>query len=138
MTGVHGRDSGETDDAGMGGGQVPARVLIVDDSRDDAELAVIALRDAGVAVDTTRVDGANALRSALDAFDPDLVLSDVNIPGFSGPEALEIVRDTRPGLPFVFMSGSIYGMEPPPPADGLVLKDDLGALPDLVRRLLGR
>ena len=116
----------------------PWRVLMVDDSRDDAELAELALHDAGVSATCQRVYDAEALREALQAFAPHIVLSDVNIPGFSGAEALAEVRAYDPALPFVFMTGSLYapGSEPPP-ADGLVLKDDLAMLPGLVRRLLG-
>ncbi|TDK21072.1 response regulator [Luteimonas aestuarii] len=118
--------------------RAPWRVLIVDDSRDDAELAEIALRDAGLAVACQRVHAAPTLQDALAAFEPQVVLSDVNIPGFSGAEALAIVRAHDPSLPFVFMTGSLYapGSEPPP-ADALVMKDDMGMLPGLLRRLLG-
>lgn len=119
--------------------QAPWRVLIVDDSRDDAELAEITLRDAGLSVACRRVCTEASLRDALQAFAPHVVLSDVNIPGFSGTEALAAVRGHDPSLPFVFMTGSLYapGSEPPP-ADALVLKDDMAMLPGLLRRLLGQ
>jgi two-component system, OmpR family, response regulator len=121
----------------IAGPAAPLRVLIVDDSRDDAELAELALRDAGLAVECRRVWTGAALREALAAFAPQVVLSDVNLPGFSGAEALAESRAYDPSLPFVFMTGSLYapGSEPPP-ADALVLKDDLAMLPGVVRRLL--
>lgn len=116
----------------------PWRVLIVDDSRDDAELAELALRDAGLPVECRRVCTAKALREALASFAPLLVLSDVNIPGFSGEEALLEVRAHDPALPFVFLTGSLLAPGATPPrTEGLLLKDDMGAhLPALVRRLL--
>src|SRR5690606_30466594 len=102
------------------------RVLMVDDSRDDAELAELALRDAGMDVVCQRVASAGSLRDALDAFAPHIVVSDVNIPGFSGAEALAMVRAHDPARPLVFVTGSLmFTDERPPPADGLLLKDQL-------------
>lgn len=76
----------------------PWRILLVDDSRDDAELTEIALRDAGLAFHCRRADTADAVRAALAEFDPHLVISDLNLPGFSGGEALELVRAHDPAL----------------------------------------
>ena len=91
------------------------RVLIVDDSRDDAELTELALRDAGMAIDVRLVHGEAGLREALEAFAPQIVLSDVNLPGFSGAEALQITRALRPGVPVVFLTGyaELQGLELP-------------------------
>lgn len=113
------------------------RVLLVDDSRDDAELAEYALRKGGLPVRCRRVDTGAALADALEAFAPHAVVSDVNLPGFSGAEALALVRAHDPSLPFVFLTGGLAPDDNPPPADGLVLKDDLDALPDVLRPLLG-
>ena len=120
-------------------GQEAWRVLLVDDSRDDAELAEFALRKGGLAVECRRVSTASALREALSTFAPQVVVSDVNLPGFSGIEALALVRTRAPVLPFVFLTGALMpGEDGPPPADGLLLKDDLDALPALLRTLLER
>ncbi|TYT26189.1 response regulator [Luteimonas viscosa] len=113
------------------------RVLLVDDSRDDAELAEFAMRKGGLAVDCRRVHGAGALADALRAFVPHAVVSDVNLPGFSGAEALAQVRAHDPALPFVFLTGGLAPGDEAPAADGMLLKDDLDALPGVLRRLLG-
>ena len=121
--------------AGAGGDW---RILLVDDSRDDAELTEIALRDAGLRFSSRRADTAEGVRAALVEFAPHLVLSDLNLPGFSGEEALALVRAHDPVLPFVYLTGSLFVAEPPPgPYNGLLLKDDLAPLPGLVRALLG-
>jgi len=113
------------------------RVLLVDDSRDDAELAEFALRKGGLAVECRRVSTADGLRAALGAFAPQAVVSDVNLPGFSGAEALALVRAHDPSLPFVFLTGAPMAPgDEPPAAGGLLLKDDLDALPGLLRQLL--
>ena len=113
------------------------RVLIVDDSVDDAELATIELRGAGLDVECRRVDQEASLLQALADFAPHLVLSDLNLPGFSGHQAYEIVRERAPQARFVFLTGSVDGHKALPTVDAVVLKDNLHALPALVRGLLG-
>jgi signal transduction histidine kinase len=44
---------------------------------------------------------------ALQEFTPDIVLSDYKMPGFSAPEALEIIKKHSPHIPFVVVSGTI-------------------------------
>lgn len=114
------------------------RILILDDSRDDAELTELALADAGLAIDVRVVHGEAGLREALQTFAPQLVLSDVNLPGFSGADALEITRALRPGVPVVFLTGSVIGVpgETLPIGDGLIYKDQLDRLPAAVREVL--
>lgn len=117
----------------------PLRVLIVDDSRDDAELTELALRDAGIAVECRRAYGEAGLSGLLRDFRPQLVLSDVNLPGFSGAEAMGLSRAVLPDVPVVFLTGSPIGApgEELPTGDALVFKDELELLPDVVRRLAG-
>lgn len=38
---------------------------------------------------------------------PDLILSDFNMPGFNGLEALHLARERSPDIPFIFLSGTI-------------------------------
>ncbi|WP_334180044.1 ATP-binding protein [Pseudoxanthomonas sp.] len=85
----------------------PVRILLVEDSALDAELLVEQLQDAGLAGEFIRVDGADDMRTALAGAPFDLVLSDMELPGFSGYEALEILRRHDTKLPFVFFSGTI-------------------------------
>ena len=115
---------------------LPWRVLLVDDSADDAELAEFALRNGGLAVHCRRACNADGLAEALVEFRPQVVVSDLNLPGYSGLEALALVRAHDPSLPFVFMTGALAPQEAPPEAEGLLLKDELDALPALLRRLL--
>jgi CheY-like chemotaxis protein len=114
----------------------PLRVLVVDDSADDAELMRFALEDGGLAVECRRVFTELDLREALEGFAASVVLSDLNIPGFSGERALEVVRESAPHLPFVFVTGWMGEHPAPRHADALVLKDQLDTLPALLGRLL--
>lgn len=117
------------------------RILMVEDSADDAELACLALTDAGMDADCRRVDSEAALLQALQSFAPQLVLSDRNLPGFSGQRAMELVRAHAPSVRFAFLVGMPDHDHPAlpaaPAADAWLLKDDLVQLPALVRRLLG-
>lgn len=123
--------------ASAGSPERPAwRVLLVDDSADDAELAEFALRKAGLPVQCRRACTADGLARALVEFRPQVVVSDLNLPGYSGVEALAQVRAHDPAVPFVFLTGGTAPHEAPPPAEGLLLKDDLDALPVMLRKVL--
>lgn len=85
------------------------RVLLIEDSPEDAELISLQLVDAGLQAEFVRVDNEPDLRAALgEASDNfDLVLSDLELPGFSGHHALTLLRQQDPVLPFIFVSGTI-------------------------------
>ncbi len=83
------------------------RVLIVDDHQADVLLAQHALERDGLAVDCRAVASENALRTELQDFQPDVVLCDYSIPGFSGLHALDTVQTLRPSTPVLVISGSI-------------------------------
>jgi signal transduction histidine kinase len=82
------------------------RVLHLEDSELDHELEMAHLRRGGVEVETLRVDSEPAFRAALET--PwDIVVSDYNVPGFSGLAALDIVKALERPLPFILVSGEI-------------------------------
>ncbi|MBQ0941948.1 response regulator [Ideonella sp. 4Y16] len=84
----------------------PLRVLHLEDSDLDHALAMAQLQRAGLTVLATRVEDEAAFRAALsDSWD--IVLSDYNLPGFSGIRALEIVREMAEPPPFILVSGEI-------------------------------
>ncbi len=83
------------------------RILLVEDSPEDAELMSEQMLDAGLEATFERVESADDLRHALVRFQPDIVLSDLSMPGFSGDDALRIVRDALPEVPFIFVSGTM-------------------------------
>ena len=85
----------------------PLRVLIVEDSEDDAALLVRELRRGGWAPRFERVETAEEMRAALDREPWDLVVADYALPQFSAPAALAIIRECRLDLPFIIVSGTI-------------------------------
>jgi len=82
------------------------RVLHLEDSELDHELALAYLRRGGLDVQSRRVDRRTDFEAAL-AEPWDAVLSDFNVPGFSGLEALRLLRDRDQVLPFILVSGEI-------------------------------
>ena len=85
----------------------PLRVLMVDDSEDDALLLFRELRCGGYAPSWERVDTAEALAAALAAGAWELVLCDYAMPRFSGPAALRLIRERAPDLPVIVVSGQV-------------------------------
>jgi signal transduction histidine kinase len=83
------------------------RLLLIEDSEADAELLIRQLRRQGFAPSYVRVDTRADLEAALASGEWDLVLSDYNLPGFAGTEALAIVRARATDVPFILVSGSI-------------------------------
>ena len=91
----------------QGSGAELLRVLIVEDSADDALLLVQTLRRAGYQVSHERVDTPEEMRAALENGAWRLVLADYVMPRFSGLAALEMVRDKGLDLPFIIVSGRV-------------------------------
>ena len=82
-------------------------VLIIEDSEADAALVLGELKKAGYDVDFTRVDSSGALKASLAERQWDLIISDSAMPGFSGNDALKLVRSTGSAAPFIFISGTM-------------------------------
>ncbi len=119
---------------------IPLRVLIVEDSEDDAILLLRKIRLGGYRPAMRRVDTAEAMRQALETQAWDLIIADHNIPGFGSVEALEIARKYDADIPFILVSGSI-GEEiavdaMKSGAHDYVMKDNLTRLPPAIDREL--
>ncbi|MDO8586346.1 MAG: SpoIIE family protein phosphatase [Armatimonadota bacterium] len=119
---------------------VPLRVLIVEDSEDDALIVALELRHGGYDPAFERVETRDGLESALDRQEWDIVLADYRLPGFSGLDALKVVRDRDPEIPFIIVSGQITEETAVEAMKGgaqdYVLKDNLARLSPAVDREL--
>ena len=85
----------------------PVRVLLVEDSEDDAYLVERELAHLEAPVEVKRVDRAQTLREALREGPWDIVVSDFRLPTFSGMAALAMVRQFDRNLPFILVSGRV-------------------------------
>jgi len=83
------------------------KVLLVEDSEDDAALVLHALQRGGFAPTWERVETAEGMRRALDRGGWELVLSDNAMPRFSAAEAFQLVEVLQLDLPFIIVSGTI-------------------------------
>lgn len=114
--------------------------VLLEDDPNDAELIELELARNGLEVEWRHVATERAFREALTDGDIDLVLADYTLPGFDGLAALKITQKSCPGVPFIFVSGSL-GEERAiealkSGATDYVLKDRLQRLPTVVNRAL--
>src|SRR5688572_23800440 len=85
----------------------PLRILIIDDSPEDALLMVRALESGGARIESQRVASATELAQALAARRWDIILSDYVMPSFNGLDALAISKKHPLEAPFLIVSGAI-------------------------------
>jgi PAS domain S-box-containing protein len=85
----------------------PLRVLLVEDSENDALLLLRELRRGGYEPLHERVQTPEEMEKALAGSEWDLVVSDYRLPSFGAPEALELFRESGLEAPFVVVSGKV-------------------------------
>ncbi len=116
------------------------RLLLVDDSEDDAMLVSRELKRAGYELSFFRVDTPQAMQAALERETWDFVIADYSMPNFSGLAALKLMQDKGLDLPFILVSGTIgedvavIAMKAG--AHDYLMKDDLMRLAPAVEREL--
>jgi len=118
------------------------KILLVEDTQTDAELALRELARSGIRHDGLRVETEQELRTELVRFQPDIVLSDFSMPHFDGLSALKVVREVKPDTPFIFVSGRIgeeLAIESlKMGANDYVIKTNLSRLPSAVLSAMER
>ncbi len=83
------------------------KILLIEDSSDDAELLMMGLNKQNLHADYNRVYTGKDLLEALEKEEWDIFLSDFMMPGFDGLEALKICKKKYPDIPFIIISGTI-------------------------------
>ena len=78
-------------------------------------------------------DNKSTFLDKIDWFLPDLILADYNLPDYTGLDALMYVKEKKPFIPFVFVTGGLHKSDPVADvvlglADGFILKDELSTL----------
>ena len=116
------------------------KVLIADDSEDDALLLVRQLKKGGLTCWFERVDNADNMRASLARQHWDLVVTDHNMPAFSSAEALQLVKAIQPDTPVIVVSGAITDdvavNSMKAGAQDYIMKDNLARLVPAVEREL--
>ncbi len=124
------------------GTQKELRILMLEDTPSDAELAEHELRKAGINFISRRVDKRETFILALEEFHPDIVLSDYTLPDFDGMTALQIMKRDYPEIPVVMVTGALADIEAVEllhaGAKDYVLKDRLARLGSAVKQVLAK
>jgi PAS domain S-box-containing protein len=120
------------------GDRRPLRVLVVEDSENDALLLLRELKKGGYEPEYERVQTPEAMEKALAVSGWDVVVSDYRLPQFGAPEALALFRESGLEAPFVVVSGKV-GEEAAVEvmkagADDFLTKDNLARLCATVER----
>lgn len=114
------------------------QLLICEDQESDAFVIIRNLEKGGFLVEYERVESAEELTQAFPTRKWDLVISDYNIPGFGGREALEIVRSMNRDIPFILISGTVGETTAVEMmragATDYMMKDALAKLTEVVKR----
>ena len=87
--------------------KVPLRILIVEDNDSDLELIIRELRKGNFELEYKHCQTEKSFTELLHAFNPDLILSDHNLPSFNSTDALRKARTFNPHIPFILVSGFI-------------------------------
>ncbi len=83
------------------------KILFIEDSPDDVDLMLIEFQKKNLKLEWTRVQNEKGLINELDKQEWDVILSDYVIPGFSGLEAIKIIRERNKYQPIIVVSGTI-------------------------------
>jgi len=110
------------------------------DSRGDAELALLELSRAEFEVESDVIDSLSELAGRISNKSYDVVLAECHLPGWAGTDALRIVRQYHPDLPFILVTGNLGDEQAAEclkrGVSDVVLKDSLARLPFVVQRAL--
>jgi DNA-binding NtrC family response regulator len=79
------------------------KVLLVDDEQDFLETLADRMRNRGMAVDTS-TSAIDALKR-IDTTSYDAIILDLMMPGMDGLEALKLVKERRPELQVILLTG---------------------------------
>jgi PAS domain S-box-containing protein len=116
------------------------RILILEDNPADAELIEFELQEAGISFDAKVVMTEKDFLRELQAFCPDVILSDYDLPGYAGPLALAEARRRCPDTPFILVTGAVSEERAIETLTGgakdYVMKSRLNRLAPAVRRAL--
>lgn len=115
-------------------------VLLIEDSAADAERIERELKTAGVRISARRVETREKFLNVLQEFQPDIVLAEYSVPGFSALEAIDLLRQAKSDIPFLIVTEGRSDEEAVEcirrGADGYISKRNLTRLPSELLRAL--
>jgi PAS domain S-box-containing protein len=85
----------------------PIKILLLEDNKSDVELIRHQIVKSGIKFQWLHISTLEDFEKELYNYKPDLILSDYNLISFTGLDALEIVKDLFPLVPFIIVTGTI-------------------------------
>lgn len=121
----------------------PLKVLVLEDMKTDRELVKRQVLKFNPKVTFTMAENRDSFIKKMDLIQPDLILSDYDLPDYTGFEALILVKEKMPDVPFIFVTGTLNDEEKVAQvmlkgADEYVLKDNLKTLPKVLQSVVER
>jgi signal transduction histidine kinase len=133
---LDGAKSGRASDR-MGKAGIRLRVLVVEDEPGDVELALRALRQAGIEASEHIAQTAEEFTEFVRKNSYDVILADYKLPNWNGLESVEILRREGLDVPVILVTGALGELTAveciKQGAADYVLKDHLARLPESVR-----
>lgn len=83
------------------------RILLLEDQSFDAELAEHEIKKSVISYQLKWVDNREDFIQALNDFEPEIVISDYNLPTITGLEALKLKQSIKPEVPLIIFTGSL-------------------------------
>ena len=87
--------------------KTPLRILLVEDNEADVLLTTRTLQKLIEQPTIEVIEDLSSCRDKLINFIPDVVISDYNLPTCTGLEVMQLVQEKSPGLPFIFLTGTV-------------------------------
>ncbi len=118
------------------------RILMLEDTAEDAEFIERALRNDHIKFVAHRVEDRTSFTNSLHDFNPDIILSDHSLPQFDSLSALHIVKEKCAHIPFILVTGSVseeFAVKCiKSGAEDYVLKNNLIRLPSIIENALNK
>lgn len=118
----------------------PIKILLLEDNKYDEEIIHRIIKNEWPDCHWLHVSNKTDFVEALHNFKPDIILSDNDLPGFSGTEALVISKEQDPLIPFILVTGTVaeeFAINMlNAGADDYILKDRLTRLPSAIQTAL--
>ena len=118
----------------------PLHLLIVEDEPADAELYLVELRKGGLEVRGDVVSTAKEFLARLETGEYDIILADYALPGWSGLDALQTLRNLQENMPLLIVTGALGDKTVAElvrvGVTDYILKDRMARLPFAIRQAL--
>lgn len=117
------------------------KILLLEDMKTDQELVKRQVLKVAPKSMFTIADSHDSFYEKITWMQPDVIISDYNLPDINGLEALLHVRSILPKVPFIFVTGALSNEEKAANAilkgaSGFILKEHLKALPEKLNEIL--